>query len=575
MAPGPFPIPAVRSPDTTTRLVLWGAAACALIAWLMPTHELPWPAFHAEWAMAVAALVGTGGVLYALRGRIATMPTLAAVALLVATTPLLQLSVGIVRFAGDAILASLYLSSFAIMVIVGYHAARLWSGCGVLVACAWAVFLASLASSGMALCQWQAPDDLPALVNQLAPNARPYANLLQPNLLATLLVLGLVSVACLFDSRRMGAATSLLSFGLFSFGLVLTQSRAAWLELVVISLVVIAKRRVLTGRLRLRHLAVGALLLIVAQLAWTFLDPLGVQPVARDASETALSTGNRITHWHEMAVAISRHPWLGYGWMGVVSAQYDVAVAFPATHEVMGYSHNLVVDLLVCTGIPLGLAITGWLLIWLWRVVVRAADSTTLLAVAALMAMLTHAQVEYPLAYTYFLLPAGLLCGLLSRNSLPAAVRAVPNWMAPLLLACASATLVVVSIDYLEVEQQIRLARFDQARIGLDRPRPAASPIRVLTQLDALLRFGRTPERMNLTPSQLDEMRDVVVRFPSGSNMVSFAAALAMNQRPEEAAQVLQRVCKFEREAGCQSMKNRWAVLSRKQAAIQQVAWPP
>ena len=576
MTPDPAAtLPVNQSIDSATRLTLLAAGACAVASWLMPTHELPWPAFHAELAMALAALLGSVGVLWALRGRMGNIPVLAIVVSVVAMTPLLQLLTGTVRFVGDAILSSLYLFGFAAMIVVGHHAARLWSGRRVLEACAWTVLLASIASSGMALAQWQLPDELPLFVNQLVPLSRPYANLSQPNLLASLLVLGLLSIACLFDNGRIGAMVGLSTAWLLSFGLILAQSRAAWLELLIIAAMAICKRRGLTGRLRLRHFAVGALLLLLAQLGWMHLDPLSGQSVARDAVSSATSTGVRITHWQEMVAALLQRPWMGYGWMGVVSAQYTVAAGFPPTQEILAYSHNLVLDLLIWTGIPAGLVITFWLSAWMWRVARNAAEPSAVLALAALLAMVVHAQVEYPLAYTYFLLPAGVLCGLLSAGAANSSVRTVPAWLSPLLLSGATAVLAVVSADYLAFEQQLRLLRMDQARIGLGAPREAIAPIRLLTQLDAMLRFGRTPERENMSADQLDEMRATVARFPSGPNLIRLAAALAMNHRPDEAKSVLQLVCKLEPEWMCQGMEGLWTALGARQQAIQRVAWPP
>jgi len=554
--------------------MLWGAAVCASLAWLMPTHELPWTAFHAELAMAMAALLGCTAILHALRWRIAAVPSLAVAAAAMAAIPLLQFLAGTLSFLGDAILASLYLLSFAAMVVAGHHASRLWSGSRVLEASAWTALLGAIASSAMALCQWLVPDDLPMLVNQLIPHERPYANLLQPNLLATLLVLGLLATACLFDRRRIGTLASVLLAGLLAFGLVLAQARVAWLELVVILALAICKRRAWTGRLGLRHLAVGVALLALAQLAWTLLDPMLGESVARDAVLREQSTGNRLIHWREMVAALQLQPWEGYGWMGSGVAQYAVVAGFPATHEVLAYSHNLVLDLLVWNGVPLGLAMVAWLCAWLWRTVRHTADSTTLLALAGLMAMLVHAQVEFPLAYTYFLLPAGMLCGLLCANVLPASVRATPVWVSPLLLCCATGVLVVVSLDYFAIEQKMRMLRFEQARIGLGKSRPDAAPIRMLTHLDAVLRLGRTPERENMTEAQLAEMRRVVARFPSGPNMVRLAAALALNQRPDESAQVLRRICKLETEPGCRNMQVLWAALAVRQPALLQVTWP-
>lgn len=62
----------------------------------------------------------------------------------------------------------------------------------------------------------------------LSPGARPFANLAQPNNLATLLCLGLAGVIYMFETRRLGVwVSSGLAIFLF-FGLALTQSRTPW-----------------------------------------------------------------------------------------------------------------------------------------------------------------------------------------------------------------------------------------------------------------------------------------------------------------------------------------------------------
>ena len=90
---------------------------------------------------------------------------------------------------------------------------------------------------------------------------------------------------------RLLSRTSLLGLGL-----ALAQSRAAWLELAVILVAMVVKRRAFTERLRLLHLAIGLLLVVASCLAWTFLDSFAAQSVTRDASLSAFSTSNRLIH---------------------------------------------------------------------------------------------------------------------------------------------------------------------------------------------------------------------------------------------------------------------------------------
>lgn len=560
--------------ESLTRLLLWGAAGAAVISYLLPTHEFPWTSFHSEFTMAAASLLAMWGVLAGCRGRLVTVPGLALFSLVLAVTPLLQLLFGKIAFAGDAVLASLYLVSFAAMVVAGYHATQRWSGRSVLEAFAWTVLVAALVSAGLVVYQWQRLDFLGEFASAVAAGERPYANLNQPNQLAALVVLGFVAIACLFDGRRIGAVAAILATCLLGLGMAPAQSRAAWLELAVILVLVVIKRRALTGRLNLRHLAIGLLLVSASYIAWACLDSFAAQSVARDVALSSASTSIRLIHWREMIDALSRAPWSGYGWMGVSSAQYAVVVDYPATHEALIYSHNLVLDLLVWMGLPLGLAIVGYLIVWLWRVGSRVADSTALLALAALLSLVLYAQVEFPLAYMFFLLPAGALAGVLSATTLPKSVRPMPAWVAPTGSAAAALALALVLCDYLESEQQLQLIRFDQAHIGRHLPRPASSPIRLLTQMDALLRFARTPEREGMSDAELREMGHVVQRHPSGPNLVRYAAALAINGQPDAASEVLQRVCKYALPLDCDALQRLWGALGAQRAAIQQVAWP-
>ena len=189
----------------------------------------------------------------------------------------------------------------------------------------------------------------------------------------------------------------------------------------------------------------------------------------------------------------ARSPWSGYGWMGVSSASICRGGALPG--------HLRSVDLQPqprprpsgVGRVPLGLAIVGYLGTWLWRVASRVADSTALLALAALLALVSYAQVEFPLAYTFFLLPAGALAGLLSVRS--AEVGAFDAGVDRAVVVSRGGAVAHARAVRLPgaLERQLQLVRFDQARIGLERPRSASSPIRLLTQLDALLRFARTP----------------------------------------------------------------------------------
>src|SRR5437867_2317532 len=88
------------------------------------------------------------------------------------------------------------------------------------------VLAGAVISAGLALCQWLRLDLLGFLQSDLPDgvDARPFANLGQPNLLATLLMLGLLATAILYNVGRFGAPVALPLVALLGFSLAMTQS---------------------------------------------------------------------------------------------------------------------------------------------------------------------------------------------------------------------------------------------------------------------------------------------------------------------------------------------------------------
>ncbi len=524
--------------------------------------------------MATGALLLAAWMSWRSRRRAFAVTALAGLALLAALIPWLQLAGGMITFAGDAALASLYLSGFALALIFGHHMVEEWGHEQALAGLAWLILVAGLASVWLALYQWQSLDYLGLYTAPLEPGARPWANLNQPNHLATLLVMGLVAVAGLYDARRLGAATAWALILLFGFGLAMTQSRTGLLEVLVAGAWMMGCRRALGRRLAARHLLIGIALVLGMPIVWDAANSL-LGNIASRSGAAMLQPGTRPAHWLSMWGAILQHPWLGHGWNQTLAAQFAVAPDYPAIYQTLEYGHNIIVDLLVWNGLALGLVIAAALAWWFWAATRGTSDSYTALALAGVVAVFFHAMVEYPLYYAYFLLPIGLVMGVISAVTMPLASIKVPASVVALLLGTAGIALATVASDYFGLEEDVRSLRFEHARIGIDKPRHELSRPVLLTQVGAYTRFARSPERDGMSDAELRAMADVVRRYPSGANMVRFAAALALNERPEDATQVLRRVCKLESVFACEGMKTLWRGLGARLPAISRLAWPP
>jgi O-antigen ligase len=153
----------------------------------------------------------------------------------------------------------LYLGGLAFAVLLGHSWARYDKE--MLFNFLYAAFvLASLVSVGLQIYQWSASDHASTWVLQLA-GSRPYANLGQPNLLGSLLLLGLIGVLWFQSGSKWGGLKNVVA-AFFVFGVVLSASRAAWLNLVVVLFFLI----ILWKKLRQKYL-----LFFVAWVALFFL----------------------------------------------------------------------------------------------------------------------------------------------------------------------------------------------------------------------------------------------------------------------------------------------------------------
>jgi O-antigen ligase len=502
------------------------------------------------------------------------LPLPALFTLSVAAIPLVQLVAGLIVFRGDAAVTGLYIAGFALAQVVGHRAVALWGEERSLQALCGVLLIGALASAWLALCQWQRLTYFDFAISELPLNARPFANLNQPNLLATLLVLGMISTAALHSAGSIGVSCAAALVALLGFALAMTQSRASVLELLVVGTLLIIQRRRFSERLTALKVLTGLALVVLMAVVWQAVR--GIAPAIPPARDTSglMEIGARGPHWAAMLDAIGRQPWFGYGWGQGAIAQYAVAPDHPAAPGIFDFGHNLVLDLLLWNGVPLGALIVVGLLVWFAVAVSKARSPSTVLLLAFAAAVFAHAMVEYPLYYASFLLPIGAVMGAVSAVTMPRAAVTVPRWVPPAALGTIFVALLIVVSDYLRLEEDVRSLRFERARIGLHRPRHVLSEPVWLTHMGAFTHFVRSPLRPGMTEAELHSMAIVVQRFPSSENILRYAAGLAMNDKPGPAAGALRRVCKMERQPVCDEMTSRWHAFGKQDPKIAAVPWP-
>ena len=238
--------------------------------------------------------------------------------------------------------------------------------------------------------------------------------------------------------------------------------------------------------------------------------------------------------WRQILSGISQAPWVGYGWNQTPTAHAAGSIAVLGSLT-FSYAHNIVLDLLAWNGLPLGLLLTGlcgwWFLSRVWCVT----QPVAVYAMAALIPFLVHSMVEFPFAYSYFLLAAGLMVGIVEAFHVGVKTIAFDiRWMR----ASLAIWFVVggyMVYEYLLIEEDFRVVRFENLRIGQTPTDYAVPNVWMLSHMGSMLNASRQKAVPGMTTAELENLRRVSLRFPYGALALRYGIALGLNGFPEEA----------------------------------------
>ena len=530
-------------------------------AWLVPNHYPPWTAAWSD-GLAIAGLLL---LLPAVTASIVTGARvswqLAAIAVVCCAVVLAQLITGKLLFVGDALMAALYIGLWLAAVVAGSLMAaddNRSGGLNVLMA-AWC--FAALLSVGVALVQWTGALSLNIYAADLPPGARPFGNVAQPNNLCTLCFLGLCGLLWLQQRQKVNGTAFWLGAGFLLWGMVMTQSRTGWLQIGLLVVWGLALMERANLRITRTQLLVLGVLFAAGVLLWPMVCDALMLSSGRSFGDQ-MRAGPRLPYWRAMLDAIGREPLWGYGWQQVGAAQERVALDHPVLGYLFDHSHNLVLDLLLWNGVPIGGLIIAALAWWFIAHIRACRDARAVWLLAAVGGVVTHGMLEYPLEYAYFLIPVGLAMGAVDGFSPAGGVSLrLPRWAVLSFTVLLSVVFVGVAMDYLKAEENYRILRFESAHIGTDRIVTPAPKLRLLTQLEAYLQFARTEATPGMTPQQVDWMRKVAERYGFSSVLFRYALAAGLNGQPEVARDTLARICRIHQPKRCAEAREGWAAL--------------
>lgn len=542
---------------------LYGAFLAVFLSagWLLPNHYPPWTTFHTN------AWIGCALVVIAF-WRLANDPTPVALSrpvaflALVALIPWLQYWSGLVHLPSAALMGSIYLLGLAVAFALGEHWARAKPGApaGLILG---AAALAALLSVALQTYQWlglarnQGFTDIwvfPSLGD------RPFANLGQPNLLASLLMWGLLGVLWARNKGWVGRGVAAVLCAIVLFGVALTESRAAAVILTVgvITLSMLkfsfVERRFVRGA---QAFYFGYLLCLLS------LARLG-RMLGLDSSLTVYdrSAGElRGEIWRLALEAASLRPWLGWGWDQSNEGFLAVFPHYPKLANLyVEHSHNLLLDLTLWVGAPLAVVLVVTCGRWLLRVARSVRDMEQLLTLAAMVVMLMHAMLEMPLQQGYFLWPFGVLAGSAAARLKPAHVLEVSRRSAVAAMLAFSAVLAVLVYDYFKVEAAFAELRFSLYHIGRNHDERPPDTVFLGAWAD-FITMSREMPTAGMSEEKIQHWKHLLIYNTSPLAFRKVIGALALNGHPQEARFWDERTCAVLHPKLCNRFVNEWASL--------------
>jgi O-antigen ligase len=406
----------------------WALAVGAVFAVAVPTLIAFNVAPSATFFNQAAALVGWGGFLIVLATCLpgsAWPRSRGALALLAAMTltAISALSASVFGAVPSTLSLSAVGTILPAVLVVAIAASTQRAGLADLAFRAFCIGLvvAGIASALIGLVQVFAPHSPDGNWVALAALAgRATGNLRQPNHLSSVLLWSVVGAVWLGQAKALDDRIAAVLVVVFIYVIVLTGSRTG-----ALGMLTLAGWGLLDRRLSRRARIVLALAPLLYAAMWWGTSLWAAQSNQAFGGQTRFSTSGdmaspRLGIWSNALALIASHPWFGVGF-GDFNFAWTLTPFPGRPNEFYDHTHNLIVNFLVEMGVPLAALVLALMLYALRRALGHAirdgrepgsAYPVQRAAFVIVFLVAVHSMLEYPLWYTYFLLPAAFAFGL-------------------------------------------------------------------------------------------------------------------------------------------------------------------
>ncbi len=556
------------------------AFAVLICSWLVSDHYPPWLSFHSE----APAFAATALAILAISWRSTSklqIPMAVWGIISIVLIPSIQYASGKIHYFGDVLVSAVYILTLSAAWLWGYNWAQSIQRLEWIGAIALGVTIAGLVVCFQLMAQWiQVDDALPGWVLHHIPKSRPRANIGQPNQAATTLLMACVACEILRQRKDLSNCVFLLTSLLLTLGIILTQSRTALLSALLIVSICGLFALQQGAKIRRQVLTVLFLWLVILiggayyfpQLQWEGAEAATV------AQSDINAVGSRPILWLQLWIAIAERPWTGWGWLQVAEAQQFGAKTVSGIEQI-AYSHNILLDSIIYSGLFGTLAVIAIAAIWFKKrlhIFARYQEYRTVMLM--LIPFGVHACLEFPHAYAYFLVVTGVAFGAIDYSAgvmVNVRVTTIKPWFARVFAFAWSVLLLALAVEYLRAEEDFRINRFENARIGETAVDYVPPKLHLLTQLNDLLYAMRLRAKSGMPTEDLAVLERISLRYTWANLHYRTALAYGLNGYPERAEANLMVIKSLFPGGVYLDVMTGWKYLSQEYPELNKVRLPP
>jgi hypothetical protein len=238
-----------------------------------------------------------------------------------------------------------------------------------------------------------------------------------------------------------------------------------------------------------------------------------------------------------------------------------------------GQSHDFFLDLALWNGLPIGILFSIAFTVWIWKILVLTRTSYNAHVQTIVTILCLHSLIEFPIYYSYFLLPAGMLIGTLESQLEKKEAFMLPRYSGAALLAAGILVLTVSVRDYFLIERSFYALRYESRGYLTDQDRLTPKTW-ALNQLEEHLRISRSEPNPAVSQTELEHMEDVVRVTPGAYIMFKLALNYGLTGNQDKAKFWLNQICNKSFVKQCDEAKQKWQIAVEKYSGQKLMDWP-